>query len=42
MAIDRVAGERQGANEILAVESISIYLAAQIGCHRRTALAHRA
>src|ERR1035437_5067627 len=42
MAADRVAGDGQGANEILAVESACVDQSAQAGCHRQTALAHRA
>src|SRR5580704_16897943 len=42
MAVNRVAGRREGANKILAVESKRLNHSAQIGWHRQTALAHRA
>src|SRR5450631_3802676 len=42
MAVDRVAENRKGTNQILAVESARIDRPAQTRCHRQTTLAHRA
>src|ERR1035438_5781200 len=42
MAADRVAGNGEGANQILAVESARVDPSAQTDCYRQTALAHRA
>src|ERR1019366_7336588 len=42
MAADRVAEDRGGADEILAVEPAGSHQSAPAGGHRQTALAHRA
>jgi hypothetical protein len=40
MAADRAAGNGEGANQILAVESAGRDQSAQTGGHRQAALAH--
>src|SRR3954447_7875133 len=42
MAADRMAGDRKGPYQILAVESARVDQSAQTGCNRQTTLAHRA
>src|ERR1039458_1195439 len=42
MAVDRVADDGKGTNQILAVESARVDPSAQTGCPRQTTLAHRA
>src|ERR1039457_3604666 len=42
MAADRVAEDREGADEILAVEPAGSHQSASAGGHRQTALGHRA